>query len=81
VPTGPIDVPLLMAQGQSDPIVPADRQQVYVDGRCAGGGILEYRTYDGFEHVDLVEADSPLIPYLVEWTQGRFDGEEAVSTC
>src|SRR5690606_1277528 len=37
----------------------------------------DYRKYDGLGHVPLVEADSPLIPELVEWTRARLSGEPA----
>jgi len=38
-------------------------------------------TYEGVDHVGLVEASSPLIPELLAWTQDRFDGKPADSTC
>src|SRR5690606_34708411 len=37
----------------------------------------DYRKYDGLGHVPLVEADSPLIPELVEWARARLSGEPA----
>lgn len=81
VPLGAIDVPLFMGQGLADPIIPPDAQQAYVDQRCASGGILEYRTYPGFGHVDIVEPESPLIADLMAWTRARLAGEEPASTC
>lgn len=81
VPLGAIDVPLFMAQGLADPLVLPEAQQAFVDERCASGGTLEYRTYEGYEHVDIVEEDSPLIPDLIAWTEARWNGGEAISTC
>jgi hypothetical protein len=56
-------------------------QRAYVDQRCALGGVLEYHTYPGFDHVGVVGDDSPLIPDLLRWTQDRIDGKPATSTC
>jgi alpha-beta hydrolase superfamily lysophospholipase len=81
VPTGDIDVPLLVGQGAADQLVLPEAQQAYVDRRCADGGEVDYRTYEGLDHVPLVEADSPLVPELLAWTQDRLDGRPATSTC
>ena len=80
-PTGPIPMPLLVAQGQDDTVVPPEAQADYVHGRCTAGGQVEYRTYPGRDHVGLIAVDSPLIPDLVKWTQDRLDGRPARSTC
>lgn len=81
VPRGPIEVPLLVAQGEDDQLVLPRAQAAYVDRRCADGGRLEYRTYPGKDHVPLVEADSPYVDDLVAWTRARVAGEPARSTC
>jgi uncharacterized membrane protein HdeD (DUF308 family)/alpha-beta hydrolase superfamily lysophospholipase len=81
VPTLPIEVPLLLAQGEADQLVVLPVQSAYVDGRCEAGQAIDFRTYPGLDHVPLVEADSPLIPELFEWTQARFDGAEPTPTC
>jgi pimeloyl-ACP methyl ester carboxylesterase/uncharacterized membrane protein HdeD (DUF308 family) len=81
IPTGSMPMPVLVAQGQDDSVVPADSQADYVRGRCAAGGRVEYRTYPGRDHVGLIAVDSPLIPDLVQWTQDRLDGRPARSTC
>lgn len=81
VPTGAIDVPLLMTQGLADTLILPEAQRAYVDGRCGNGGNLEYRTYAGLGHVDVVQADSPLISDLLAWTRDRFAGEDAATTC
>jgi uncharacterized membrane protein HdeD (DUF308 family) len=81
VPSGPIPAPLLIGQGLADPLVLPAAQAAYVRARCDAGGQVDYRTYAGFEHVDVVGAESPLIPELLAWTQDRFDGKPASSTC
>jgi uncharacterized membrane protein HdeD (DUF308 family)/alpha-beta hydrolase superfamily lysophospholipase len=81
IPTDPIDAPLLIGQGAADSLVLADVQAAYVAARCADGQAVDYRTYEGRDHVPLVEPDSPLIPELVEWTWDRLAGAPAQSTC
>jgi alpha-beta hydrolase superfamily lysophospholipase len=81
VPTGPIDAPLLLAQGEADSLVLPTVQNGYVEARCAAAQPVDYRTYPGLDHVPLVEADSPLLPELVDWTVGRFDGRAPTPTC
>lgn len=80
-PRGPIDVPLLVAQGEDDQLVLPEAQAAYVEQRCADGGQVEYRTYRGKDHVPLVEADSPYLDDLVVWTRARLDSEPVRSTC
>lgn len=81
-PSGPIAAPLLLAQGESDPLILPSMQADFVRRRCAsGGGPLEYRTYPGRDHLSVVAVDSPLNADLVEWTQDRIDGRPATSTC
>lgn len=82
VPTGPIDVPLFMAQGTADPIIPPDSQAAFVAARCAAdAGDFEYRTYEGYAHVDIVQAGSPLIADLLAWTRDRWDGAPPTTSC
>jgi alpha-beta hydrolase superfamily lysophospholipase len=81
VPTLPIGVPLLLAQGEVDQLVLPSVQADYVAARCEAGQAIDYRTYPGLDHVPLVEPDSALIPELFEWTQARFDGAEPTPTC
>lgn len=81
VPAGPIPAPLLLAQGLDDPLVTADAQELYVRARCEAGYAVDYREYDGKDHLGVVLSDSPLIPELVEWTTARLAGEEPRSSC
>lgn len=82
IPAGPISAPLLLAQGETDPLVIPSAQQEYADQRCSsGGGPVDYRTYPDRDHVGVVAADSPLIPDLLAWTADRFAGKEAPDTC
>lgn len=81
IPTLPIEAPLLVAQGETDGLIAASVQADYVAARCAAGQPIDYRTYADRGHVPLVEADSPLLPDLFDWTQDRFDGAVYVPTC
>ena len=81
VPSGPIAAPLLVAQGTADSIVVASSQDEYVDERCTAGYAVDHRSYAGLDHVDLVEADSPLVPDLLAWTHERFAGRPPADTC
>jgi hypothetical protein len=42
---------------------------------------VDYRVYEGRDHVPLVEPDSPLVPELIEWTAARFAGEPIEPGC
>jgi uncharacterized membrane protein HdeD (DUF308 family)/alpha-beta hydrolase superfamily lysophospholipase len=81
VPTDPIEAPLLVAQGESDQLVLPSVQTGFVAARCAEGQDVDYRTYEGLDHVPLVEADSPLIAELIEWTHSRLAGDEPTPNC
>jgi uncharacterized membrane protein HdeD (DUF308 family) len=81
VPSGPIAVPILYAQGLDDSLIMPSDPAAYVQTRCDQGDTIDYRTYDGLDHLSLVEADSPLIPDLIQWTADRFGGVAPVSSC
>jgi alpha-beta hydrolase superfamily lysophospholipase len=81
VPDGPIEAPLLVGQGGDDRLVLPEVQQRFVDSLCATGRAVDHRTYPGRDHVPLVEADSPLVPELLDWTRARFAGAPPTPTC
>jgi hypothetical protein len=60
-----VAAPLLVAQGDADPLVLAAMQRRWVAARCAAGQRL----------------DSPLTPALVAWAQARLAGDPAPTTC
>ena len=78
---GDIPAPVLIAQGLNDPLVLPEVQSQYAQSRCGAGQPLEYRTYARRGHVDLVAADSPLIPDLIAWTRARFIAEPWTGGC
>jgi alpha-beta hydrolase superfamily lysophospholipase len=81
VPTGPIAAPLLIAQGVDDGLVLAETQDGYVAARCAADQRLEYRAYEGEDHISVIADGSPLIPDLLAWTEQRFAGVEQPPGC
>ncbi|WP_408897577.1 lipase family protein [Nocardioides sp. R1-1] len=81
VPRGPIGVPVLIGQGGDDPLILPQMQARYVRERCRAGQALDYRTYAGRDHLSVVADDSPFVTDLLAWTEARFAGEPARSTC
>lgn len=81
-PNRRIDAPLMIGQGLGDPLVRPLEQQQFVDEICSAGQQVEYRTYAGFGHVDLVlDSASPLVDDLVAWTKERLDGRPPPRGC
>ena len=72
IPSGSLQIPVLIAQGTRDEVVPISAQDHYVEDRRNEGHNIDYRRYEGLRHVSLVERDSPLIPHLLAWTHHRF---------
>jgi hypothetical protein len=72
VPAQRISMPVRIAQGDVDTVIPADSQTELVAAQCAAGTVLDYRTYPGLGHVSLVAADSPAVSDLMSWTKDRF---------
>ncbi|WP_435737836.1 lipase family protein [Cellulosimicrobium sp. PMB13] len=81
VPTGPVAAPVLVAQGADDTLVVPSLQDAYVGTRCAQGQPVDYRRYEGADHVGLVAAGSPLVPDLLRWTEDRLAGTAPTPTC
>lgn len=80
-PTGPFPAPVLVAQGLADPLVKPQLQGDWVAARCAAGEPIDFRTYPGLGHVDLVAADSPLTPQIVQWTLDRWNDAPPTPNC
>lgn len=80
-PDGDIEVPVLVAQGTADRLVLAEQQRGFVERRCAEGQAIDFREYEGLDHVPLVDEGSPLTGELLEWTRDRLAGRAATPTC
>ncbi|MFF0344345.1 lipase family protein [Kribbella sp. NPDC004875] len=81
VPSGPIKAPVFIGQGAADTLILPATQAEYVDARCAAGYPVDYRTYEGRDHVPLVEPDSPAVRDLLTWTTDRFGNKPTKNTC
>jgi pimeloyl-ACP methyl ester carboxylesterase len=78
---GPIQAPLVIAQGLSDTVVPSSATDAYVEERCAAGQPLEYWTFAGRDHLTLFRRGTPLEEPLIEWTTARFANEPQATGC
>lgn len=76
-----IDTAVFIGQGTADRVVTRRLQDAFVADRCAAGQSLEYRTYDGYGHRDVVDAGSPFVADVLAWTAARFAGARTTPTC
>jgi len=78
---GPIQAPVVIAQGLSDIVVPSSATDAYVEERCAAGQRLEYWTFAGRDHFTIVQPGTPLEELLIRWTTARFADEPQANGC
>jgi predicted esterase len=81
VPSAPAGVPTFLGQGGDDPLIDVETQTAFVADLCSAGQAIEYRTYDGWGHLDIVDVGSPMVTDLLAWTRDRFAGRAPVSGC
>lgn len=81
VPTLPITMPVLLAQGGADSLITPALQDAYVAARCAEGQQIDYRSYPGHDHMGVVTGDSSLLPELRAWTADMLAGLAPADTC
>ena len=74
----PTDAPVLILQGEDDPLVLPAVQERWVEDLCAVTSSVEFRTYPDVGHLDAGHATAADI---VEWAGQRMSGEDPVSTC
>ena len=80
-PDGAINAPVVIAQGLSDTVVPANATKEYVEERCSAGQRFEYWTFAGRDHFTIAARDAPLEDLLIKWTLARFSNEPAAKDC
>jgi uncharacterized membrane protein HdeD (DUF308 family)/alpha-beta hydrolase superfamily lysophospholipase len=80
-PREPIKAPLLIAQGDADPLVLPSVQRAYVNQRCHAGQRVEYVTYRNRDHLSLLWSNSPLVPFLLAWSEARFAERPVENRC
>ncbi|MGD9573277.1 MAG: lipase family protein [Thermoleophilia bacterium] len=77
-PDGAIDVPVVIAQGDRDPVVAPAVQRAWVRERCAAGQSIDFREVPGAGHADVL---GRVGDDLVGWTRDRFAGVAAAAGC
>lgn len=80
-PRGPFAMPVLLTQGTADDLVLANIQDGFVAGLCTAGAPVNYRLFEGLDHLTLVASDSPMIQPLIGWTRDRFAGQAPGQSC
>src|SRR5947199_3668686 len=78
---GPVQAPVVIAQGLSDTVVPRSATDAYVEERCSAGQPIEYWTFAGRDHFTIAQPGAPLEELLIRWTTARFANEPQVSGC
>jgi pimeloyl-ACP methyl ester carboxylesterase len=81
IPLGPWPSPLFIGQGAADEVVDPAIQARYIAGLCSAGRALQFTSYPGATHMGVLKPESPLTADLEHWTQDRFAGRPARSTC
>jgi len=80
-PDGPIQAPVVIAQGLSDIVVPPSATDAYVEERCAAGQRITYWTFAGRDHVTIIQPGTPIEELLIKWTTARFANEPQATGC
>jgi len=78
---GPIQAPVVIAQGLLDNVVPPAATDAYVNERCSAGQRFEYWTFAGCDHFTIAQPGAPLEELLIRWTTARFANEPQASGC
>jgi len=78
---GPIQAPVLIAQGLSDNVVPSSATDAYVEERCAAGQSLEYWTFAGRDHLSIFQRGTPFEELLIKWTTARLANDPSATGC
>ncbi len=74
----PIDIPILVTQGDADELVLPAATADLVGRLCAAGEHVSYRTYGGIDHGLIGERT---VPFLLTWLAGVGGGQPPAATC
>ncbi len=72
------NIPILLVQGDADPIVAPDVTERLADMLCAAGETVDLRLLPGVGHIQTGEVAAPDV---LEWLADRFAREPAATTC
>ncbi len=73
-----VDAPVLILQGEADPLVVPAVQRDFVAAWCERGQPVEYRTLPGVGHLDAGRASAGTVS---QWARDRIDGAAWASNC
>jgi len=76
-PRGPIEVPILIAHGSADPLIPMELSEAEAQRRCAMGEDVQFARYPGSSH----DAREDTAVYILGWTVDRFAERPTASNC
>lgn len=76
-PSGPIAVPILIAHGTADPLIPVELSEAEAMRRCEVGEDVQFARYPGSSH----DAREDTAVYILGWTVDRFAGRPTSSNC
>jgi len=76
-PRGPIEVPIAIAHGTADPLIPVELSEAQAMRRCKAGEDVQFARYPGSSH----DAREDTAVYLLGWAVDRFAGRPTSSNC
>jgi len=76
-PSGPIEVPIVIAHGTADPLIPIGLSEAEAMRRCKAGEKVQFARYPGSSH----DAREDTSLYILGWVVDRFAGQPAPSNC
>jgi pimeloyl-ACP methyl ester carboxylesterase len=76
-PKDPIDVPILIAHGTADPLIPIELSEAAAARRCEAGEDIQFARYPGSSH----DARNDTAMYILGWVVDRFAGRPTASNC
>jgi acetyl esterase/lipase len=76
-PSGPIEVPVVIAHGTVDPLIPVELSEAEALRRCKAGEDVQFARYPGSSH----DAREDTAVYILGWAVDRFAGRPTSSNC
>jgi len=76
-PSGRIKVPILIAHGTADSLIPVELSEAEAMRRCKAGEAVQFARYPGSTH----DAREDTAVYILGWIEDRFAGRPTPSTC
>lgn len=76
-PSGLIEVPILIAHGTADPLIPVELSEAEAARRCKAGEDVQFARYPGSSH----DAREDTAVYILGWVVDRFAGRPTPSNC